>query len=376
MRLLLFNLATDADDPILGFTTRWIGALAARLDFIHVVTMRAGRYQLPANVQVHSVGKEKNFNEPRRAFEFYRILLGILRGDGVDVCFSHMMPLFTVMAAPLLKVQRIPVITWYAHPSIPWMLWLAHRMSSRMVASIPEAYPYRHDKLTVVGHGIDTDLFTSDTPVSRQEPPLILCVGRLSPMKDHPTLLRAAALLKENWRHSFRVMIVGGPAVSRDRSYVRALHEQAQQLGLAETVEFVQPVSLDRLPPWYAHSTVNVNLSPIGSGDKVVWEALACGKLCLFANPGFTPTFGDYAEQCRFSHGNPHQLAERLLWALSLTQDERAAIGAYLRERVVSMHGLDRLAQKLVELFQCETAQRRYFYAARRSADEMRREHG
>ena len=26
MRLLLFNLATDADDPILGFTTRWIEA--------------------------------------------------------------------------------------------------------------------------------------------------------------------------------------------------------------------------------------------------------------------------------------------------------------------------------------------------------------
>lgn len=31
MRLLLFNLATDADDPILGFATGWIGALAKRL---------------------------------------------------------------------------------------------------------------------------------------------------------------------------------------------------------------------------------------------------------------------------------------------------------------------------------------------------------
>jgi glycosyltransferase involved in cell wall biosynthesis len=154
------------------------------------------------------------------------------------------------------------------------------------------------------------------------------------------------------------------------------LHEQAQALGLTDTVEFVRAVSLDRLPLWYARCAVSVNLSPIGSGDKVVWEALACGKLCLFANGGFTPTFGAYAECCRFSHGNPQHLAERLMWALSLSHDERATIGACLRERVVSMHGLDRLAQILVELFQAEVTHPRYVYRQPRRADEMRREHG
>src|SRR4030095_1201145 len=43
MRLLLFNLATDVDDPALGFTACWIAALAKRVERIYVITMRLGQ---------------------------------------------------------------------------------------------------------------------------------------------------------------------------------------------------------------------------------------------------------------------------------------------------------------------------------------------
>jgi len=145
MRLLLFNLATDADDPILGFTTRWICALAEQVEFVRVITMRAGRLEVPGNVRVYSVGKEKGYNEPRRVVEFYRHLFRILREDRIDVCFSHMISLFTVMGAPVLKAKRIPIVTWSAHPKLTWVLKLAHHFSNRMVASVATAYPYRHD---------------------------------------------------------------------------------------------------------------------------------------------------------------------------------------------------------------------------------------
>ena len=58
MRLLWFNLATDVDDPVLGFTSRWIQAIATKVERIHVITMRAGRIELPENVRCDSVGKE------------------------------------------------------------------------------------------------------------------------------------------------------------------------------------------------------------------------------------------------------------------------------------------------------------------------------
>jgi hypothetical protein len=162
MRLLWFNLATDVDDPILGFTTGWIQALAARVECIHVITMRAGRVEVPRNVRVHSVGKEKGYSEPRRAVMFYRQLFRILREERIDVCFSPMMPLFIILAAPVLMRKRIPIVTWYAHPSLTRTLKLAHRLSDYIVTSLPTAYPYKHDKLRVIGQGIDTDLFVPD----------------------------------------------------------------------------------------------------------------------------------------------------------------------------------------------------------------------
>ena len=349
MRLLLFNLATDADDPILGFTTRWIQALAKRVEFIHVITMRAGRIEVPENVRVYSVGKEKGYSEPRRAVEFYRYLFRVLREDRIDTCFSHMIPIFTVLAAPVLKVKKIPIVTWYAHPSLTWVLKLAHHLSDRMVASVATAYPYRKDKLVVIGQGIDTDLFCPDGSPP-EEPPMILCVGRLSPVKDHPTLIQAAALLRERWKKPFRVVILGGPAGPKDEPYVRFLYQLVEELNLQDIVSFHPPVPLSALPNWYRRCTVLVNMTPTGSGDKVVWEAMACGRPCLAANEGFRETMGEYADALLFPHGNAEALAERLLWLLCLPPDERRHIGTLLRNRVIVLHSLNSLVEKLMNL--------------------------
>ena len=97
MNLLVFNLKTDADDDVLGFTTDWVNALAASCERIFVITMSAGRIAVAENVQVYSIGKEQGYSEPRRATEFYRTLSRLLRNERIDACFAHMMPLFAVM---------------------------------------------------------------------------------------------------------------------------------------------------------------------------------------------------------------------------------------------------------------------------------------
>ncbi|MBL8145083.1 MAG: hypothetical protein JNL34_01745, partial [Anaerolineae bacterium] len=68
-RLLVFNLATDADDPVLGFTTVWVNRLAAHYEAVDVITMRVGRLDVAGNVHVWSVGKERGWSEPRRVGE-------------------------------------------------------------------------------------------------------------------------------------------------------------------------------------------------------------------------------------------------------------------------------------------------------------------
>jgi glycosyltransferase involved in cell wall biosynthesis len=261
-----------------------------------------------------------------------------------------MIPIFTVLAAPVLKVKKIPIVTWYLHPSLTFILKLAHHLSDKMISALETSYPYRKDKLIVVGHGIDTDLFCPDGSLP-EEPPMILCVGRLSPVKDHPTLIRAAALLRERLKKPFRVVILGGPAGPKDEPYVRSLHQLVEELNLQDIVSFHPPVPQSALPNWYRRCTVHVNLTPTGSGDKVAWEAMACAKPCLVANEGFRETLGEYSNILFFRYNDSIDLASKLSLILDLPFPEQKCIGQYLRERVVQIHSLDKLVMRLTNVF-------------------------
>ena len=92
-------------------------------------------------------------------------------------------------------------------------------------------------------------------------------------------------------------------------------------------------------------------LTSLGFGDKVALEAMSCGKLCLVANEGFREVLGDVSEKVLFHSGDVEDLTEKLLWTLNLASEDRRRIGLSLRERVIKMHGLDRLMDRLVELF-------------------------
>lgn len=351
MHLLWFNLATDLDDLLLGFTSAWLREVAGRVKAVHVITMRAGRMSLPENVRVYSVGKEKGFSEARRTLEFYSHLFRILKQEPIEACFSHMIPIFSVLAAPVLKARGIPLVTWYTHPSLPLSLKIAHHLSDQMVSCLPISYPYLAAKLKALGHGIDMELF-SPGDNEPAEPPMILCVGRISPIKYHPTLIKAAALLRERWSGPFQVVILGNPASRQDESYARSLRESVRSLDLEDLVHFQPGVPVTQLPPWYRRAAVHVNLTPTGFGDKVALESMACGRPCLTANEGFRETLGDYAFELLYRHGSPEDLAGKLEVLLQKKADELNTMGAYLRQQVSQKHSLENLANKLLYLFQ------------------------
>ena len=342
--LLLFNLATDAAHPILGFTSGWVRALAERVRSVDVITMVAGKIDLPANVRVHSVGKELGFSEPRRVVEFYRHLFQILGRTKIDGCFSHMIHAFSVLAMPVLRARGIPLVTWYAHPSLTLSLKLAHFASNRMVTSLPNAYPYRQDKLTIIGQGIDTTLFApaADGAVSED---LILCVGRISRVKDHPTLLRAFARLPRG----YRLVILGATAGAADEAYLAELRALIAALEIGDAVTFAAPVPPRELPANFRRCAVHVNLTPAGFGDKVAWEAMSCARPCLVANEDFAETLGDSREQLLFRTGDSDDLAAKLTALLHQSPPERAATGQYLRGQVERLHSLPRLADRILE---------------------------
>lgn len=345
--ILIFNLVTDVDDGVLGFTTRWINEFARVVPKVTVITMYKGRLAVAANVSVCSAGRERGWSEPRRALQFYRLLERILEADRVDMCFSHMMPLFSWMAGPLLQARRIPLVTWYAHPNLTWSVRAADALSDQMVTSVPNAYPYRRQKLSVIGQGIDLQQFALNHTVSDS---VILCAGRISRVKNHFTLLRAFKKVLDATGQPLRLVIVGAKSGGDAEKYFAELQEEVRTLQLSASVEFLPPMPQRELVGRYQRCLLHVNLTPAGFGDKVAWESMSCGAVCVVGNPDFAETVGVLREQLLFDHTDVDQLAHLLEYWIRARAAERQQAGRYLREQVERLHSVTGLVAKVLSL--------------------------
>jgi len=349
IRLLLFNLMTDADDSNLGFTTDWINALAARCNAIDVVTMQVGRLAVAENVRVYSVGKERGWGEARRALVFYRILFRLLRANRYDACFAHMMPLFVEMGAPLLKVWRVPVVLWYAHKSVSLQLRLAEKIAWRVVTASPESFRLPSRKSRVIGHGVDTQLFAPPpAPRPADQPFQVVSVGRIAPVKHLETVIEALTLIDP--AHGLQLRLVG-QAAPGDEAYAARLREGVRARGLGARVEFAGAVNHDRVAAMYQSADVMVNTSRTGSIDKAVLEAMACGLPVVTSNEAFAPMLAPWGDLLCVPPESPVALAASLERLQAMPPDDRAALGRALREIVVRDHSLERLVGQLIAIF-------------------------
>jgi glycosyltransferase involved in cell wall biosynthesis len=351
MRVLAIVQAWNSADPIRGFIVGSMEKLSERLEELIILTLEQRELPGRPNIRIFSLGKEQLPHWGRRwhyLHHWYRLLPHILEQHKPHVIFTHMSPIFSVLAAPYAMPRRIPIVTWYAHRQVTMTLRLAHHLSARVVTNAKTAYGYRHDKLVIVEQGIDTELF-SPADGEPAHPPLLLSVGRLSPIKDLPTLIDAVHLLQGQGYEIHCALI--GEALERDRAYTAALRQKVRALALEDTVQFLGSMPYEQVVHWYRRGFAQVNLCPTGALDKAALEAMACGTLSLAANQGFRETMGNYGDWLLFRYGDAEDLGRKLKAVLRLSFEERRNIGLALRRSVVQRHSLARWMDNLVSLF-------------------------
>jgi len=346
--LLLFNLAMDEADPILGFAIEWVNALASQSRRVSVITMRAGRFRVRENVTVQSVGGESGVPKAQRVARFYRLLARMISTQRADVCFSHMMPKFSALGGPLLKAAGIPLVTWYTHPKCTMWLRAAHFMSDRVVTAFANTYPYKRDKLRVIGHAVDTGLFSLAPSGPLQ--PRILYVGRLSPVKNVDVLLEAFARVLKKRNLSETQLRIIGHAPTRDRGYSEHLRNCARDLGIADSVEWIPGVPHAKLGDEYRSATVHVNLAASGFGDKVALESMSCGVPSIVATRDFEQVLGDERGLLLTPPRDVDTLTDRMATILTMSPNDRAHIGRALRRSVEHGHSLSTLPRRIAEV--------------------------
>ncbi|RMG87059.1 MAG: glycosyltransferase [Chloroflexi bacterium] len=345
LRLLLFNLATDTEDSLLGFTTQWINALAPHCEYIDVITTQAGKLELADNVRVYSTGREHGYSRARRVFIFYGLLARLLMTRRYDACFAHMNQIFALLAAPLLTLRGIRQTLWYTHRSTGRGLRWALRFSYRAVTAVESSFPIPSPKVRVLGHGVDTKYFNLPMQRPALEKPMIVHVARIMPIKHQETLIRALPGLEAD------AIFVGGVPDGHSTAYRDELIALADKLGVAENVHFVGDQNRASVRAYYQGTTVAVNLSPVGLFDKAPLEAMACGIPTIVTNPAFEPVLGEYKALLTIPSTDAHEaLHERLKTLLALSPEERENIGWNLRKGVLQYHSLHQLARRLVHV--------------------------
>lgn len=147
---------------------------------------------------------------------------------------------------------------------------------------------FHQEKMYVIFNGIDTEKFKLDCTAREHirskwnvhpHEKLIGLVARLDPMKDHPTFLRAAALLMEQ-RSDIRFVCVGeGPA-----DYKMQLLSLASELGLQEKLIWAGTHS--DMPSIYNAFDIACS-SSFGEGfSNAIAEAMACGVPSIATDVG------------------------------------------------------------------------------------------
>lgn len=183
------------------------------------------------------------------------------------------------------------------------------------------ARSYPVARMHVVPNGIDTSRFQPPPDAATRKAVgtrVFGLVGRLSPMKDHATFLRAAALVPEA-----RFVIVG----SGDEAYAAEMRALAGRLGIAQRVSWMP--AQENMPAVYAGFDCLINSSAFGEGfSNVIAEAMACGVPCIASDVGDSAWLVGRPEQV-FPAGDHEALARRMrAFDFDMAQDPRARIVA------------------------------------------------
>jgi glycosyltransferase involved in cell wall biosynthesis len=338
-RLLFVTQQVDPEHPALAATVPKVRALAALVDEVVVLADGAVEGVLPANCRVRTFRAGTRAGRGARFEAALGAELSGLRGGAV---VAHMCPIYAVLAAPLVRPLRIPLLLWFTHWKASNLLRAAERVSTAVVSVDKRSFPLASRKVRAIGHGIDLAEFPCLDAPRAGESLRLLTLGRYSPAKGLDVVVRAVARLGAGVE-----LDVHGPALSAlEETTRRELAALVGELGADDRIRLGGAVARAEVPGLFAAHDALVNNMRAGAVDKVVYEAGASCLPVLASNPVFD---GFLEDQQRFGRDDAAHLAERIRALAALSPADRAALGARLRERVRDGHSVETWACGVVE---------------------------
>jgi sugar transferase (PEP-CTERM/EpsH1 system associated) len=163
--------------------------------------------------------------------------------------------------------------------------------------------------------------------------PLVACIGRLDPIKDHPTLFKAFARVRERFPDAQLICV--GYGHPPDREHIEGLKGPGVHV-LGNRTDVVRLLQASDL---FALASKNEGIS------NTVLEAMAVGLPVVVSRVGGNPELVVEGETGRlFERGNDAELASRMIEYLA-DPELRAAHGGAGRKRCVAGFSVDAMVR-------------------------------
>jgi glycosyltransferase involved in cell wall biosynthesis len=204
------------------------------------------------------------------------------------------------------------------------------------------------DRIRVVHNGVEPTRRSVEAEPAG--PPTVGFVGRIDPLKDVVTLIRAFARVS---RHHQDVRLrLWGPHTSDD--YLLECRSVASELGVGQAVSFEGPTADPAAA--YAASTVMVLSSISEAFPYTVIEAMLAGRpVVATAVGGVSEALGSVrcgGYSLLVEPGNPGAMAQAIDAVLRTPAEGRAAVGRQLRQRALEMFTAERFAGRYEALYE------------------------
>lgn len=344
--------AIDKNHPTQGFNLRFVEQISNKIDKLFVLALSVGKYNLPSDIQVLSLGKEQGANKIRKFINFHKVLLNLVFKRKINAIYVHQGGIYPILLYPYKKIAGIPVIQWKSHSYVSLKTKINLRCNDKVLTATKGSFPFNTPKKRVIGFGIPTQIFKplNSKAHSKFRRNRIISVGRISPIKHLDILVEAANIIvNKRGISQYHFTVVGVPMNKKDAMYLQRIQELIGKYELEDYFETKGFIQNDKLPQLLNNSDLFVNLSDTGAPDKAVFEAMACESLIITSNKAFNNIIREYRDLLLMDSNDPHELAGKIIKILNLGQREIDRIKRSLREIIVSNYNLDNYTDKIVQ---------------------------
>ena len=343
-RLVFITQVVDPSDPNLGATHAKIAALARRVDEVVVLSDRGSAGALPSNCRVRTFGARRR---SQRALRYLTILAEELRERPVAV-IAHMIPLYVVAAAPLVRPRRVPLLLWYSHWRSHLLLRAAVAACTGVVTVDVRSFPLRSRKVHGIGHGIDLEEFPCQPVRPTQGRALrVLSLGRYTRPKKLDELIEGVRIARGRGV-DVRIDLYGTTGTPDMESYKSELETLVARPGYTDFATVGGAIPRTGVPAAYAGA--DIVASNFFSPDKIVLEACASCRPVLASQQTFDRLFEGIEPSLAFERGRAETFADRIEALAELDDEARHTLGRELRERVSRQHSVETWADAILDL--------------------------